>query len=227
MEEVTNLDLFAKLLSEPGLSGRGVLDVGCEAVGRVLHGRGLPAFGIDRSPGMIEIARRDRPGLAFRVGSMTAPELPDVSLAASSPSGRSSTCRTTSYRRPSRNSIACSRPAGSCSSGKTSGYSDHPMYVHVHRWLAAVLTAVARIIRFIEITIDGACPAVRAEPTSSVAPASCQTWVSLAGCQAVRAALTASSANSTPARAAPGLPMTGVLASSREARGAPRSGISA
>ena len=37
-------------------------------------------FGIDLSPGMIEVARRTYPGLRFEVGSMLALDLPDASL---------------------------------------------------------------------------------------------------------------------------------------------------
>src|SRR6202046_5393931 len=59
-----------------------VTDVGC-GTGRVtayLDGLGLPASGIDLSPGMIEVARRTYPGLRFEVGSMLALDLPDGAL---------------------------------------------------------------------------------------------------------------------------------------------------
>jgi ubiquinone/menaquinone biosynthesis C-methylase UbiE len=62
--------------------GGPVADVGC-GTGRVtafLDGLGLRAFGIDLSPGMIEVARRSYPGLRFEVGSMLALDLPDASL---------------------------------------------------------------------------------------------------------------------------------------------------
>jgi len=62
--------------------GGPVADVGC-GTGRVtafLDGLGLRAFGIDLSPGMIEVARRSYPGLRFEVGSMLALDLPDGSL---------------------------------------------------------------------------------------------------------------------------------------------------
>ncbi|MFF4981590.1 class I SAM-dependent DNA methyltransferase [Streptomyces sp. NPDC001046] len=45
-----------------------------------LHGMGLPVFGVDVSPRMVALARRAHPGLRFRVGSMTALDLPDASL---------------------------------------------------------------------------------------------------------------------------------------------------
>lgn len=64
-------------------SGAAVADVGC-GPGRItahLHSLGLDAFGIDLSPGMINVARHDHPGLRFEVGSMTDLDLPDASLA--------------------------------------------------------------------------------------------------------------------------------------------------
>jgi SAM-dependent methyltransferase len=71
---------FAEVVRAAGAGP--VADVGCGA-GRVtayLDGLGLPVFGIDLSPGMIEVARRTYPGLRFEVGSMLALDLPDASL---------------------------------------------------------------------------------------------------------------------------------------------------
>ena len=71
---------FAEVVRATGAGP--VADVGCGA-GRVtayLDGLGLPVFGIDLSPGMIEVARRTYPGLRFEVGSMLALDLPDASL---------------------------------------------------------------------------------------------------------------------------------------------------
>lgn len=59
-----------------------VADVGC-GPGHVtahLHSVGLTAFGVDLSPGMVEVARRDHPGLRFDVGTMTALESADGTL---------------------------------------------------------------------------------------------------------------------------------------------------
>jgi len=59
-----------------------VADVGC-GPGKLtdyLNCLGLNTFGIDLSPGMIEVARREYPDLRFEVGSMTALDLPDASL---------------------------------------------------------------------------------------------------------------------------------------------------
>ncbi|GAA2096407.1 class I SAM-dependent methyltransferase [Streptomyces albiaxialis] len=66
------------------LGGGPVADVGC-GPGRItahLRGLGVDAFGIDLSPRMIEVARREHPGLRFEVGSMTRLGLADGSLAA-------------------------------------------------------------------------------------------------------------------------------------------------
>ncbi|WNV86514.1 methyltransferase domain-containing protein [Umezawaea sp. Da 62-37] len=60
-----------------------VADIGC-GPGRVtahLRGLGVDASGIDLSPGMVEVARRDHPELRFEVGSMLDLDLPDASLA--------------------------------------------------------------------------------------------------------------------------------------------------
>ncbi|MFJ9922152.1 class I SAM-dependent methyltransferase [Streptomyces rubiginosohelvolus] len=77
------LSTFAELVATGG-GGLPVADVGC-GTGRVtehLHGlgRGLEVFGIDLSPQMVAVARREHPGLRFEEGSMLALDLPDASL---------------------------------------------------------------------------------------------------------------------------------------------------
>ncbi|MFJ6670761.1 class I SAM-dependent methyltransferase [Actinosynnema sp. NPDC091369] len=70
------LGLFAELVS-----GR-VADVGC-GPGRIsghLKRLGVDVFGVDLSPRMVEVARRDHPDLRFEVGSMLDLDLPDGSL---------------------------------------------------------------------------------------------------------------------------------------------------
>ncbi|CCH35673.1 methyltransferase domain-containing protein [Actinosynnema sp. NPDC047251] len=59
-----------------------VADVGC-GPGRItahLASLGLDAFGVDLSPGMVEVARERHRGLRFEVGSMTGLDLPDGAL---------------------------------------------------------------------------------------------------------------------------------------------------
>lgn len=76
------LAAFAELVRDAP-DGRPVADLGC-GPGRVtahLHRLGVNAFGVDLSPEMIAVARRTHPGLSFDVGSMTALELADDSLA--------------------------------------------------------------------------------------------------------------------------------------------------
>jgi SAM-dependent methyltransferase len=75
------LGLFADLVRAAG--GGPVADVGC-GPGRItayLRGLGVDAFGVDLSPGMIDVARRDHPGVRFEVGSMTDLGLADASVA--------------------------------------------------------------------------------------------------------------------------------------------------
>ena len=72
------LAAFAEAVGEGGR----VADLGC-GPGHVtghLAGLGLDAFGVDASPAMIELARRDRPELRFEVGGMAALDLADGAL---------------------------------------------------------------------------------------------------------------------------------------------------
>ncbi|MEO6088231.1 MAG: class I SAM-dependent methyltransferase [Umezawaea sp.] len=65
------------------ITGGPVADLGC-GPGRVtahLHGLGVDAFGVDLSPGMVDVARQTYPDLRFEVGSMLALDLPDGGLA--------------------------------------------------------------------------------------------------------------------------------------------------
>jgi SAM-dependent methyltransferase len=76
-----SLALFAELVHAAG--GGPVADVGCGPgyVTGYLHDAGVDAFGIDLSPEMIAIARRDHPDLRFEVGTMTDLDLADDSVA--------------------------------------------------------------------------------------------------------------------------------------------------
>lgn len=75
-----SLALFAELVQ--GAGGGAVADVGCGPgyVTSYLHDAGLDVFGIDLSPEMIAIARRDYPDLSFEVGTMTDLDLADDSI---------------------------------------------------------------------------------------------------------------------------------------------------
>ncbi|SEF36991.1 Methyltransferase domain-containing protein [Amycolatopsis pretoriensis] len=76
-----SLALFAESVHSAG--GGPVADVGCGPgyVTGHLRELGVDAFGIDLSPEMIAIARRDHPGLRFEVGSMTDLDLAEGSVA--------------------------------------------------------------------------------------------------------------------------------------------------
>ncbi|MFF5079492.1 class I SAM-dependent DNA methyltransferase [Actinoplanes sp. NPDC000266] len=74
------LDLFAELTTAEGTD---VADVGC-GTGRLLPylaGRGLSPRGVDLSPKMIEVARRDNPGFPYEVADVRALPFDDASLA--------------------------------------------------------------------------------------------------------------------------------------------------
>lgn len=75
---------FAELVRDAnGADGRPVADVGSGPgyVTARLRDLGVRAFGVDLSPRMAELAREAHPDLDFRVGSMTALDVPDGSLA--------------------------------------------------------------------------------------------------------------------------------------------------
>lgn len=136
------LALFAEWVR--GAGDGPVADVGC-GPGRLtghLHGIGLDAFGVDLSPAMIDVARRDHPGLRFEVGSMTALDLADGSLAGllawfsliHVPDDEVPTALAEFHRvlRPGGVLLAGFH-AGHGSTLKTSGYGGHAMNVYVHR----------------------------------------------------------------------------------------------
>jgi SAM-dependent methyltransferase len=75
-----SLTLFAEQVQASG--GGPVADVGCGPgyVSGYLHDAGVDVLGIDLSPEMIAIARRDYPDLRFEVGTMTDLDLADDSV---------------------------------------------------------------------------------------------------------------------------------------------------
>ncbi|MFB4316559.1 class I SAM-dependent methyltransferase [Actinomadura sp. 21ATH] len=135
------LALFADSVRAAG--GGPVADVGC-GPGHVtahLYELGLDAFGIDLSPGMIDVARRDHPGLRFDVGSMTDPNLADVSVAGLLAWQSLIHIPDEQVLTVFRHFHRALRPGGPLqllfhigdgSQLKTEGYGGQPMKVHVH-----------------------------------------------------------------------------------------------
>lgn len=141
-EERSALASFADIVHDQG--GGLVADVGCGA-GRItahLSGLSVDAFGIDLSPKMIEVARRDHPGLRFEVGSMTDLALADASIAGlvawysliHIPDDELAQVLTHFHRvlRPG-GPLLLGFHIGDDSQLKTQGYGGHPMRLHVHR----------------------------------------------------------------------------------------------
>ncbi|HEX5594919.1 MAG TPA: class I SAM-dependent methyltransferase [Micromonosporaceae bacterium] len=136
------LALFTNLVHAVGDGP--VADVGC-GPGRVtahLRELGVDAFGIDLSPSMIEVARRDHPGLRFEVGSMTELHLADASIAGlvawysliHVPDDDIGSVFA-QFRRVLRpgSPLLIGFHVGDDSRLKTQGYGGHPMKVYVHR----------------------------------------------------------------------------------------------
>jgi ubiquinone/menaquinone biosynthesis C-methylase UbiE len=136
------LGVFAERVR--GAGGGPVADVGC-GPGHVtahLNELGVDAFGIDLSPGMIDVARRDHPGLRFEVGSMTELPLGDASVAGllawwsliHIPDDEVPTVFAHFHRvlRPG-GPLQLGFHVGDISRLKTEGYGGHPMTVYVHR----------------------------------------------------------------------------------------------
>lgn len=136
------LTLFADLVRAAG--GGPVADIGCGPghVAAYLHERGVDAFGIDLSLAMVEVARREHPGLRFEVGSMTDLELTDASVAGllafwsliHIPDDAVATVLAHFHRvlRPG-GPLLIGFHTGEGSRLKTEGYGGHPMKVYVHR----------------------------------------------------------------------------------------------
>ena len=141
------LGLFAELAGDGP-----VADVGCGPGHVTAHLRelGADAFGIDLSPAMVEIARREHPGARFEVGSMT-----DLALADASVAGVLA-CWSLIHIPDEQVPVVLAQfrrvlwpggvlmlgfHAGDESTLKTQGYGGHPMNVHIHRRTPARMTA--------------------------------------------------------------------------------------
>ncbi|WP_241844853.1 class I SAM-dependent methyltransferase [Streptomyces silvensis] len=131
--------------------GGPVADVGC-GPGRItayLHGLGVDALGVDLSPGMIEVARRDHPDLRFDLGTMTDLGLADTSMAGllawysliHVPDEEIGTVLSHFHRvlRPGAPLLLAFHVGNACRL-RTWGYG-HPMRVHVHRRPPSRMTA--------------------------------------------------------------------------------------
>jgi SAM-dependent methyltransferase len=157
------MKMFTELVNAKG--GGPVADVGC-GPGRhtsYLDGLGLETFGIDLSPGMIEVARRDYPGLRFEVGSMTELAIEDASLGGLL--AWFTLIHIPDHEIPGvlRHFHRALRPGGMLLTGfhvgdgsrlKTEGYGGHPMKVYVHRRQPEVVAEWLREAGFVvEMTI--------------------------------------------------------------------------
>ncbi|RZT82242.1 methyltransferase family protein [Micromonospora violae] len=160
---------FAELVAAAG--GGPVADVGC-GTGRItahLRTLGVDAFGIDLSPGMIDVARRDHPGLRFEVGSMTDLDLADGSVAGvvawysliHVPDDQIDAVFA-HFRRVVRpgGPLLLGFHVGDETTLKTEGYGGHPMNVHVHRRQPAQVAAWLRRHGF---TVDSQTTVTSAE----------------------------------------------------------------
>ncbi|MER7586733.1 class I SAM-dependent methyltransferase [Micromonospora sp. NPDC127501] len=160
---------FAELVQ--GAGGGPVADVGC-GTGRItahLHTLGVDAFGIDLSPGMIAVARRDHPELRFEVGSMTDLDLADGSVAGlvawysliHIPDDQIGVVFA-HFRRVVRpgGPLLLGFHVGDETTLKTEGYGGHPMNVRVHRRQPAQVAAWLRQSGF---TVDSQTTVASAE----------------------------------------------------------------
>lgn len=168
------LALFAEMVHAAG--GGPVADVGC-GPGHVtahLHGLGIEVFGIDLSPAMIDVARRDHPRLHFEVGSMTDLQLADASVAGLLAFWSFIHVPDDTVPQVFRHFRRVLRPGGPLLLGfhvgdetrlKTHGYGGHPMRVYVHRrqpervaaWLSeAGFTVEAQMLLDLDESAPGA-----------------------------------------------------------------------
>jgi SAM-dependent methyltransferase len=150
---LASLALFADLVRTAGAGP--VADVGCGPGHVTAHLRdlGIDAFGIDLSPAMIDLARRDHPDLRFEVGSMTDLDLADASVAGllafysliHVPDDAVPTALAHFHRvlRPG-GPLLLGFHVGDVSRLKTQGYGGHPMKVYVHRRQPARVAAWLR-----------------------------------------------------------------------------------
>lgn len=155
------LVMFAELVR----GGGPVLDLGCGPgqVTTVLQELGLDMIGIDLSPAMIEIARRDYPGPRYEVGSMTNVTHGDQSAAGALLFWSLIHVPDDSVGVVVAEVFRVLRPGGVVTIGfhvghrvnrKTAGYGGLPMQLNVHlRPVAAVADALREAGFLIEATM--------------------------------------------------------------------------
>ncbi len=153
--EIEGFDLVAE-----HAAGRPILDAGCGpgrttailAARTALLAEPSSVIGLDLSPGMLGVARRDHPELEFRVGSMTALEFPDESFGGvvswwsiiHLPRDVVPQALAEFHRVLAPGGVLLMGfHVGEESNHKTSGYGDLPMDIWVHRWLPEQLTELA------------------------------------------------------------------------------------
>jgi SAM-dependent methyltransferase len=165
------LAIFADLVRAAGDGP--VADVGC-GPGHVtahLHTLGIDAAGIDLSPAMIEVARREHAGLRFEVGSMTELTAADDSLAGVLAfwslihvPGEAVPAVLRQFRRVLRPGapLLIGFHVGDRTTTRTQGYGGHPMNVEVHYRRPDTVAAWLRDAGFPHVTalhdIDGTRP---------------------------------------------------------------------
>ena len=137
-----------------------------------LHKLGVDVFGIDLSPAMVDVARRDHPELRFEVGSMTDLDLADASVAGllafwslihipddAVPAVFGHFRRALRPGAP----LLLGFHVGDESRLKTQGYGGHPMSVYVHHRQPDQVTAWLRDAGFtleaqLLVDLDGRLP---------------------------------------------------------------------
>jgi SAM-dependent methyltransferase len=151
------LALFAGAVREA--SGGPVADVGCGPghVTAYLHSLGVDAFGIDVSAGMVDVARSEHPEVRFEVGSMTALDLAEKTMAGVLAfwslihvPDEAVPAVLSGFRRALRSGapLLIGFHVGDESRLKTQGYGGNPMNVYVHRRRPAQVSAWLREAEF-------------------------------------------------------------------------------
>lgn len=136
------LRTFAEILQDDG--GGSVSDLGCGSgeVTAALRNLGVDVWGLDISPAMVEVARRDHPEVSFEVGTMTKLDVATGSMAGLLAwqslihvPDRELPVVLDEFKRvlAPGGHLQLVFHVGTGSELKTEGYGGHPMHVVVHR----------------------------------------------------------------------------------------------